>query len=86
MRLDKHIILDKVWTGLRGGKSLEQFRGLGKGPEERISVQVKERDGGTSLVAQWLRIWLPMQGTGVRSLVQEDPTCRGATKPKHHNY
>ena len=22
-----------------------------------------------------------MQGTGVRSLVQEDPTCLGATKP-----
>ncbi|KAJ8779228.1 hypothetical protein J1605_012690, partial [Eschrichtius robustus] len=41
---------------------------------------------GTSLVAQWLRICLPMQGTQVRSLVQEDPTCRGATKPVHHNY
>ena len=23
---------------------------------------------------------LPMQGTQARSLVQEDPTCRGATK------
>ena len=29
---------------------------------------------GTSLVAQWLRIRLPMQGTRVRSLVREDPT------------
>ena len=28
-----------------------------------------------SLVAQWLRIHLPMQGTRVRSLVREDPTC-----------
>ena len=27
-----------------------------------------------------------MQGTQVRALVQEDPTCRGATKPVHHNY
>ena len=36
---------------------------------------------GTSLVAQWLRICLPMQGTRVRALVQEDPTCCGATKP-----
>ena len=27
-----------------------------------------------------------MQGTGVRTLVQEDPTCRGATKPMSHNY
>ena len=41
---------------------------------------------GTSLVAQWLRIRLPMQGTQVRALVREDPTCRGATKPMHHNY
>ena len=40
----------------------------------------------TSLVAQWLRIRLPMQGTRVRSLIQEDPTCRVATKPVRHNY
>ena len=39
----------------------------------------------TSLMAQWLRIRLPMQGTRVRTLVQEDPTCRGATKPVRHN-
>ncbi|KAJ8786026.1 hypothetical protein J1605_006606 [Eschrichtius robustus] len=41
---------------------------------------------GTSLVAQWLRIRLPVQGTRVRVLVREDPTCRGATKPVRHNY
>ena len=41
---------------------------------------------GTSLVARWLRIRLPVQGTRVRSLVQEDPTCCGETKPVHHNY
>ena len=40
----------------------------------------------TSLVAQWLRIRLPMQGSRVRSLVREDPTCRVATKPMRHNY
>ena len=39
-----------------------------------------------SLVAQWLRIRLPMQGTRVRALAREDPTCRGATKPMHHYY
>ena len=39
-----------------------------------------------SLVAQWLRVRLPVQGTRVRALVQEDPTCRGATKPVHHHY
>ena len=38
-----------------------------------------------SLVAQWLRICLPMQGTRVRALVWEDPTCRGATGPVNHN-
>ena len=41
---------------------------------------------GTSLVAQWLRIRLAMQGTRVRALVREDPTCCGATKPMRHNY
>ena len=41
---------------------------------------------GASLVAQWLRIRLPMQGTQVQALVREDPTCHGATKPVHHNY
>ena len=41
---------------------------------------------GTSLVVQWLRICLPMQGTQVRSLVRGDSTCRGATKPMRCNY
>ena len=41
---------------------------------------------GTSLVAQWLRICLPMQGTRVWSLVREDATCRRATKAVYHNY
>ena len=39
-----------------------------------------------SLVAQWLRICLLMQGTQVRALVWEDPTCRRATTPVSHNY
>ena len=41
---------------------------------------------GASLVAQWLRVCLPMQGTRVRALVWEDTTCRGATGPVSHNY
>ena len=41
---------------------------------------------GASLVARWLRIRLPMQGTRVWALVWEDPTCCGATKPVRHNY
>ena len=50
------------------------------------SPDIKNKLVGTSLVAQWLRIRLPMQGTLVRSLVQEDPTCCGATKPVRHDY
>ena len=42
--------------------------------------------GRASLVAQWLRVRLPLQGTRVRALVWEDPTCRGATRPVSHNY
>ena len=44
------------------------------------------KNNGASPVAQWLRISLPMQGAQVRALVQEDPTCPGATKPVCHNY
>ena len=47
---------------------------------------LKTLSSGTSLVAQWLRIRLPMQGTWVRSLVWEDPICRAANKPMNHNY
>ena len=49
-------------------------------------LKVKKSQTRASLVAQWLRIRLPMQGTRVRALVQEDPTCRGATKSVRHNY
>ena len=38
-----------------------------------------------SLVAQWLRVCLPMQGTRVRALVWEDPACRRATGPVSHD-
>ena len=48
-------------------------------------VQIKNTTVGTSLVGQWLRIPLPLPGTRVQSLVQEDPTCHGATKPVCHN-
>ena len=39
-----------------------------------------------SLLIQWLRICLAMQGTPVQSLVWEDSTCRGATQPVYPNY
>ena len=54
--------------------------------EELIPKNWKINPTRASLVAQWLRICLPMQGTRVRALVWEDPTCRGATKTVRHNY
>ena len=50
-----------------------------------IDVFIRRKERG-SLVVQWLRIYLPVQGTRVRALAQEDPTCHGATKPMRHNY
>ena len=47
---------------------------------------IKNGYSRASLMEQWLRIRLPVQGTWVRSLVREDPTCRRATKPVCHNY
>ena len=49
-------------------------------------VSIKNLSKGASLVAQWLRICLPMQGTRVRALVWEDPASRGATRPVSHTY
>ena len=39
---------------------------------------------GTSLVVQWVRIYLPTQGTRVRSQVWKDPTCHGTTSSVYH--
>ena len=50
------------------------------------NFDIKNDEARASLVAQWLRICLPMQGTRVGALVREDPTCCGATKPVRHNY
>ena len=61
-------------------------------PPSKAGAETEVRNNGckefnrASLVAQWLRICLPMQGTRVRVLVWEDPTCRGATRPVSHNY
>ena len=45
---------------------------------------VTKHKPGTCLLIQWIRICLPIQGTQVRSLVGEEPTCCGATKPLCH--
>ena len=63
----------------------------GKNQDEE-SITILQLKGATEIpfwtspVGQWLRIRPPMQGTRIQALVQEDPTCRGATKPVCHNY
>ena len=69
---------------MNGARYLEEhwLQGLAR---EGISLTLKS-DLRTSLEVQWLKIGVPMQGTCVRSLVCEDPTCCGATKVHAHNY
>ena len=50
-----------------------------------IITEIKNALEGASLVAQWLRVCLPMQGTWVQALVWEDPTCHGAAGPVSRN-
>ena len=67
--------------------NLEEMKNINR-PITSTEVQtvIKNFPTRASLVAQWLRICLPMQGTWVRALVCEDPTCRGANGPVCHNY
>ena len=52
----------------------------------RSSIRTTIKMGvGASLVAQWLRVRLPMQGTQVRAAVRENPTCHGAAGPVNHS-
>ena len=51
----------------------------------KIKTVIRDKEGA-SLVVQGLRICLPMEGTQVRALVWEDPTCCGATRPVSHNH
>ena len=52
----------------------------------RIPKEYTEISCRASLVAQWLKIHVPMQGTQLCSLVWEDSICHGATKPTCQNY
>ena len=71
-----NLIRNKLWLRLKASEHVNAM----------IKFTLKEFKYRASLVAQWLRICLPMQETRVRALVWEDPTCRGATKPVSHNY
>ena len=50
----------------------------------RINVIIYMKRQEISLLVQWLRISLPMQGINVGSLVWEGPQCHGATKPMYN--
>ena len=52
-----------------------------KGPEAQELGGFKNTNYRTSLVAQWLSVYLLMQETGVPPLIWEDSTCLGATRP-----
>ena len=73
-------VLYSIWIILssKNGKDWQR--------ERQAVIFIKITWYWASLVAQWLRICLPVQGTWVRALVWEDPTCRGATGPVSHNY
>ena len=53
---------------------------------DRKPLDISNNIDRTSLMVQWIRLRLPMQGTWVWSLVREDSTCHGATKPMCHSY
>ena len=65
---------------------LDYFPTERKGSLTRTVFYSIKKHTGTFLVGQWLGICLPMQETHVWSLGREDPTCCGATKPRHPNY
>ena len=67
------------WSKCLRSKTLLGAAGGGGGGDE------DERDRA-SLVVQWLGLHLPIQGTQIPSLVQEDPTGHRTTKLMCHNY
>ena len=68
------------WVGGQG----EKWEALNTGPGIQILFELfllkkKKKKVGTSLVAQWLRIRLAMQGTWVQSLVREPTFYMGGS-------
>ena len=87
-----NIGLEMIFLGVdtkrKGNKSKDKQVALHQAEKllQRKGSHQQNEKAGTFLVAQWLRICLPVQGTRVRALVREDPICHGATKPVRHNY
>ena len=72
------------WEKISANESMDKGL-ISKTDKELVNLNIKKTTRA-SLVVQWLRVHLPMQGTRVRALVWEDPTCRGAAGPVSHNY
>ena len=90
---EKNVKKTNTWrrnnTLLNNQEITEKIRGNQKIPRDKWQWNhddPKPMGCRASLVAQWLGVCLPMQGTWVRALVWEDPTCRGTTRPVSHNY
>ena len=65
---------------------LEETLGKHIGVDEKLISSQSKKEMRASLVVQWKRILLPVQGTRVQSLLQEDPICGRATNSVHFNY
>ena len=75
--------------GHGGGPGGRERRGTllsGAGWPEHWAPRFDLDDSRASLETQWIRICLPMQETGLWSLIWEDPTGHGASKSTRHNY
>ena len=86
---DTYRLKVRGWKKIFHANGNQNIAGVAILISNKIDFKIKNvtRDKeGVSLVVQWLRIRLPMQGIRVRALVREDPTCHGATKPMRHNY
>ena len=64
---------------------IQTFSRAAQNPATQNNYAIKIHLQGASLVAQWLRVCLPVQGTRVRALVWGGTTCRGAAGPVGHN-
>ena len=77
-------VCENSWEALHGENTLTIMRAGVTGSAHVHTITKHPR--WIYLVVHYLTVYLPMQWTWVWSLVWEDPTCCGATKPVHHSY
>ena len=68
------------------GLSLSSFGGSQTSYSQDFFVHLKFTEDPPSLVVQWLRVHLPMQGTWVQALIGELWSHMPQGKPKTHNW